>query len=42
MTNQQILIQARIWTRILLALLVAGVFIYLIQPILFLWYARPR
>jgi hypothetical protein len=41
-TNQQILIQGRKWTRILLALLVAGVFIYLIQPILFLWYARPR
>jgi hypothetical protein len=41
-TNQQILIQGRKWTRILLALLAAGVFIYLLQPLLFLWYARPR
>jgi hypothetical protein len=40
--NQQILIQGRKWTRILLALLLAGVFFYLLQPILFLWYARSR
>jgi hypothetical protein len=41
-TNQQILIRGRKWTRILLAVLAAGVFLYLLQPILFLWYARPR
>jgi len=40
--NQEILIKSRKWTRILLGLLVAGVFIYLLQPLLFLWIARPR
>jgi hypothetical protein len=30
------------WTRILLGLLVAGVFIYLLQPLVFLWFVRPR
>jgi uncharacterized protein YjcR len=40
LTNQEILIKARKWTRILLGLLVVAVFLYLLQPLLFLLWAR--
>jgi hypothetical protein len=36
------LLKSRRWTRILLGLLVLGVFIYLIQPLLFIWFVRSR
>jgi hypothetical protein len=42
LTNQEILIKARKWTRILLGLLVVAVFLYLLQPLLFLLWARSR
>ena len=43
LTNQQVLIKARRWSQILLAVLIAGVFLYLLQPLLFLFFARaPR
>jgi hypothetical protein len=42
LTNQEILIKARKWTRILLGLLVVAVFLYLLQPLLFLLGARSR
>ena len=41
-SNQEILIKARKWTRILLALLVVAAFLYLLQPILFLIFAHRR
>lgn len=41
-TNQEILIKARRWTRILLALLVIAAFLYLLQPLIFLWWAHLR
>lgn len=41
-SNQEILIKSRKWTRIFLGLLVAAVFLYLLQPLLFLWWARAR
>jgi hypothetical protein len=42
LSNQQILIKGRQWTRILLGLLAAGVFLHLLQPLLFFWLAWPR
>jgi hypothetical protein len=42
LTNQEILVKARKWTRILLGLLVLAAFLYLLQPFLFLWIARQR
>lgn len=41
-SNQEILIKARKWTRILLALLVVAAFLYLLQPLAFLFLARSR
>jgi len=41
-SNQEILIKARKWTRILLALLVVAAFLYLLQPLAFLFWARSR
>jgi hypothetical protein len=41
LTNQQGLIKARRWSQILLAVAIAGVFLYLLQPLLFLFFARP-
>ena len=40
--NQEILIKARKWTRILLGLLVLAVFLYLLQPLMFILLARSR
>jgi hypothetical protein len=37
-TNQEILLKARRWTRILLGLLVAAAFLYLLQPLMWLWW----
>jgi hypothetical protein len=42
LANQEILIKARKWTRILLGLLVVAVFLYLLQPILFSLFAHLR
>jgi hypothetical protein len=42
LTNQQILIKARKWTRILLGLLVVAAFLYLLQPFIFILLARSR
>jgi hypothetical protein len=42
LTNQKILIKARKWTRILLALLAVAAFLYLLQPLMFIWLARSR
>jgi len=42
LANQEILIKARKWTRILLGLLVVAVFLYLLQPLLFLFWAHSR
>jgi hypothetical protein len=42
LTNQQILIRARKWTRILLGLLVVAAFLYLLQPFIFILLARLR
>ena len=41
-SNQEILIKARKWTRILLGLLVVAAFLYLLQPLLFLLLARSH
>jgi hypothetical protein len=41
-SNQEILIKARKWTRILLGLLVVAVFLYLLQPLIFLLLAHSR
>jgi hypothetical protein len=41
-SNQEILIKARKWTRILLTLLVVAAFLYLLQPLAFLFLARSR
>ena len=41
-SNQEILIKARKWTRILLVLLVVAAFLYLLQPLAFLFWARSR
>jgi hypothetical protein len=41
-SNQEILIKSRKWVRILLGLLLAGMLIYLLQPLLILWIGRPR
>jgi hypothetical protein len=41
-SNQEILIKARKWTRILLGLLVVAAFLYLLQPLVFLLLARSR
>jgi len=41
-SNQEILIKARRWTRILLALLVVAAFLYLLQPLIFLLLAHSR
>jgi hypothetical protein len=41
-TNQEILIKARKWTRILLGLLVVAAFVYLLQPPMFIWWAHSR
>jgi hypothetical protein len=40
-TNQQILTRTRKWTRILLGLVLLAAILYLLQPLLFLWFARP-
>jgi hypothetical protein len=40
-TNQEILIKTRKWTRILLGLLLLAAFLYLLQPLLVLWFGRP-
>lgn len=40
--NQEILIKARKWTRILLGLLVVAVFLYLLQPLMLLLLAGSR
>ena len=44
LSNQEILIKTRKWTRIFLALLVLAAFLYLLQPVLiFLWFwAHPH
>jgi hypothetical protein len=42
LANQEILIKARKWTRILLGLLVVAAFLYLLQPLMFLLLARSR
>jgi hypothetical protein len=42
LTNQEILIKARKWTRILLGLLVLAAFLYLLQPLIFILLARSR
>jgi hypothetical protein len=39
-SNQEILIKARKWTRILLGLLVVAAFLYLLEPILLLLFAH--
>jgi len=41
-SNQEILIKARKWTRILLGLLVAAAFLYLLQPWAFLLLTHSR
>jgi hypothetical protein len=41
-TNQEILIKARKWTRVLLGLLVVAAFVYLLQPLMFIWWAHSR
>lgn len=41
-SNQEILIKARKWTRILLGLLVVAAFLYLLQPWVFLLLAHLR
>jgi hypothetical protein len=41
-SNQEILIKARKWTRILLGLLVVAAFLYLLQPWVFLLLAHSR
>jgi hypothetical protein len=41
-SNQEILIKARKWTRILLGLLVVAAFLYLLQPLIFLLLAHSR
>jgi hypothetical protein len=41
-TNHEILIKARKWTRILLGLLVVAAFAYLLQPLMFIWWAHSR
>ncbi len=41
-SNQEILIKARKWTRILLGLLVVAAFLYLLQPLMVLLLARSR
>jgi hypothetical protein len=41
-TNQEILIKTRKWTRILLGLLVLAAFLYLLQPLIFILLARSR
>jgi hypothetical protein len=41
-SNQEILIKARKWTRILLGLLVVAAFLYLLQPLIFLLLARSH
>jgi hypothetical protein len=41
-TNQEILIKARKWTRILLGLLVVAAFVYLLQPLMFIWWTHSR
>ena len=41
-SNQEILIKARKWTRILLALLVVAPFLYLLQPLVLLLLAHSR
>ena len=40
LANQEILIKARKWTRILLGLLVLAAFLYLLQPLIFILLAR--
>ena len=42
LSNQEILIKARKWTRILLGLLVVAAFLYLLQPLVFLILAHSR
>jgi len=42
LANQEILIRARKWTRILLGLLVLAAFLYLLQPLVFILLARSR
>jgi len=42
LANQEILIKARKWTRILLGLLVLAAFLYLLQPLIFILLARAR
>jgi hypothetical protein len=42
LANQEILIKARKWTRILLGLLVLAAFLYLLQPLIFILLARSR
>jgi hypothetical protein len=41
-SNQEILIKARKWSRILLGLLVVAAFLYLLQPLIFLLLAHSR
>ena len=41
-TNQEILLKARKWSRILLGLLVAAAFLYLLQPLMLIWLAHLR
>ena len=41
-TNQEILLKARKWTRILLGLLVAAAFLYLLQPLMLIWLSHLR
>jgi hypothetical protein len=42
LANQEILVKARKWTRILLGLLVLAAFLYLLQPLIFILLARSR
>jgi hypothetical protein len=42
LANQEILIKARKWTRILLGLLVLAAFLYLLQPLMFILLQRDR
>jgi hypothetical protein len=42
LANQEVLIKARKWTRILLGLLVVAAFLYLLQQLIFILLARSR
>src|ERR1700684_4120276 len=41
-TNREILVKSRKWTRILLGLLVLAAFLYLSQPLLLIWLTQQR